>query len=121
MATETDYRRPLFTAADQRVIAIVTLLALAAMVCSWLFAASSGGLVDVDQAEPLHATFQVDINAADWPELVQLPEVGETLARRIVESRMRDGHFATHDDLLRVPGIGRKTLDKIRPYLQPLN
>ena len=64
--------------------------------------------------------FQLDVNQADWPEISVLPDVGETLARRIVESRALDGPFADLDELQRVRGIGPKTLERIRPYLRPL-
>jgi competence protein ComEA len=64
--------------------------------------------------------FSVDVNSADWPELVQLPGVGETLARRIVESREQDGPFTDPSDLRRVRGIGPKTLQRIQPYLAPM-
>ena len=64
--------------------------------------------------------FTVDVNSATWPELVQLPEVGETLAKRIVEVRAESGPYLDHEDLRRVPGIGPKTLDRIRPYLRPI-
>ena len=66
------------------------------------------------------ARFQVDINAATWPELAQLPEVGETLARRIVEARDKGGRFADHQDLLRVNGIGPRTLERMTPFLLPM-
>tara|TARA_B100000809_G_C15052458_1_gene499434 strand:- start:346 stop:735 length:390 start_codon:yes stop_codon:yes gene_type:complete len=46
--------------------------------------------------------------------------VGETPARRIVESRNDDGLVSSHDDLAGVPGIGPKTIDAIRPYLLPI-
>ncbi|MBU4271375.1 MAG: helix-hairpin-helix domain-containing protein [Planctomycetes bacterium] len=79
-----------------------------------------GRLIEIDRAEPLVARFEVDINAADWPELILLPGIGETLAQRIVASRESDGPFADHDDLRRVQGIGPKTLERIRPYLRPM-
>jgi competence protein ComEA len=74
----------------------------------------------MEQTGPKTATFQVDINRADWPELVQLPNVGETIAKRIVESREKDGPFRDHNDLRRVRGIGPKTLENLRPYLRAL-
>jgi competence protein ComEA len=79
-----------------------------------------GKLIEIDRAEPLTARFEVDINTADWPELMQLPGVGQTLAQRIVESRQADGPFADHDDLRRVRGIGPRTFEQIRPYLRPM-
>ncbi|MBI2826885.1 MAG: helix-hairpin-helix domain-containing protein [Planctomycetia bacterium] len=66
------------------------------------------------------ARFEVDINEADWPELAQLPGVGETLARRIVESRQTDGPFADHEELRRIRGIGPRTLERIKPFLRPM-
>jgi competence protein ComEA len=46
--------------------------------------------------------------------------VGETLARRIVETRAAEGPFVDFDDLRRVRGIGPKTLERMKPYLRPL-
>jgi competence protein ComEA len=77
-------------------------------------------LIEVDRAEPETVAFQVDINQAEWPELVQLPGVGKALAQRIVDSRRNQGPFADHQDLRRVRGIGPKTLENIRPYLRPM-
>jgi competence protein ComEA len=77
--------------------------------------------VDIDVAEPLRGTFQIDINSAGWTELAQLPEIGEALANRIIETRERDGPFTSLDDLDRVRGIGPTTLDKIRPFLRPID
>jgi competence protein ComEA len=57
---------------------------------------------------------------AEWPEFAELPELGETLARRIVESRAKVGAFGDHDDLLRVEGIGPRTLERLKPYLLPM-
>ncbi len=76
-------------------------------------------MIEIDQAEPRVARFQVDINSADWPELAQLPGIGETLARRIVQSREQEGPFLDHGDLRRVRGIGPKTLEEVRPHLLP--
>ncbi len=113
--------RPPLSASDQAVLAVVVLVALVAMAACWLASGGlSGGVVDIDSAGPLDGAFQTDINSADWTELMQLPDVGETLARRIVAARKAWGRFTSHDDLDRVPGIGPKTLERIRPYLQPI-
>ncbi len=60
----------------------------------------------------------VSVNLATAEELERLPGIGPVLARRIVEDRARNGQYTRPEDLLRVKGIGRKTLDKLRPYLQ---
>jgi competence protein ComEA len=106
---------------DQLCVGVVVGVSLAVAAAWWFYA---GGhreqYIDVDRAARRRADFLVDINAAAWPELSQLPGVGETLARRIVESRERDGPFHSHEDLRRVTGIGPKTLEEMRPYLLPL-
>jgi competence protein ComEA len=107
--------------ADQAVIALILAVSFGALIWYWLDQTRRhGGLIDIDRASERPVTFQVDINEADWPELTMLPNIGETLARRIVDSRQSHGPFRGHDDLLRVPGIGPRTLDAIRPYLLPI-
>ncbi len=106
---------------DQVSVAVLVMLGLGASVGWWV---SQGGLqgrlIEVERAEPRVVRFQVDLNQADWPELVQLPGIGPALARRIVESRQEAGPFVDHKDLQRVRGIGPKTLDRVRPYLLPM-
>ncbi|MBX7167614.1 MAG: helix-hairpin-helix domain-containing protein [Pirellulales bacterium] len=63
----------------------------------------------------------VDLNEAAWPELELLPEVGETTAHRIVAYRDEHGAFTSIEQLLDIDGIGPATLDKMRPYLLPLD
>jgi competence protein ComEA len=113
--------RPLLRRADQAAVAGLVVLALAGMATYWFVQGGPRGqLIDIDRASPRAAQFQVDINRANWPELAQLPAVGQVLARRIVESRLQDGAYADHDDLLRVNGIGPLTLERIKPYLLPM-
>jgi competence protein ComEA len=113
--------RPMLRRWDQAAVAGLVLCALAGMGVYWDV---NGGLrddlIEIDRAEPLTARYQVDINAAEWPELAELPRVGETLAQRIVESRMENGPYVDHEDLLRVPGIGPRTLEQMKPYLLPM-
>ncbi|MHC4398074.1 MAG: ComEA family DNA-binding protein [Planctomycetota bacterium] len=107
--------------ADQAAVAVLVVAALVSMAAWWIaHGGCQGRMVELDRVEPLDFRFQVDLNRADWPELVGLPEIGETLARRIVESRDRDGPFLDHADLTRVRGIGPKTLERVRPYLLPM-
>lgn len=60
---------------------------------------------------------RVRINSASAGELQQLPGIGPTLAQRIVDIRSR-GRFASVEDLLRVPGIGKAKLAKLRDYVE---
>ncbi len=62
---------------------------------------------------------RIDLNRAESIELESLPGIGPALARRILESRIREGPFKTPDDLLRVRGIGPATLARIRDLVVP--
>ena len=68
------------------------------------------------QPEPLRPG-TLDIDRAPAAEWVRLPGIGPSLAARIVADRDAHGPFAAPEGLLRVRGIGQKTLEKIRPFL----
>lgn len=59
----------------------------------------------------------VRINSASADELQQLPGIGPALAQRIIETRS-GGRFNSVEDLLRVPGIGKAKLAKLRDYVE---
>ena len=61
-------------------------------------------------------SFPVNINTASARELDALPGIGEKLAQRIIDYRSANGPFQSVDDLIKVKGIGEKTLEKIKPY-----
>jgi competence protein ComEA len=79
-----------------------------------------GRIIDIDRATPQPVQFQLDINTAQVPELLLLPEIGESMAERIVDERTANGPFRGIGDLRRVRGIGPKTLEQIRPFLLPI-
>lgn len=56
----------------------------------------------------------VNINTADAAELQTLDGIGEKKAAAIIEYREQHGGFSSVDELAEVPGIGEKTLDKLR-------
>ncbi len=60
----------------------------------------------------------IDLNRATARELIQLPGVGEVIAKRIVDFREEHGPFKRVEDLMKVKGIGEKSLEKIRPYIR---
>ena len=60
----------------------------------------------------------LDVNTATEGELTQLPGVGPSLARRIVEYREANGPFATPDDLQNVSGIGPSKFAKMADYVK---
>jgi competence protein ComEA len=69
-------------------------------------------------AEPspgVTADGRVILNIATEDELTRLPGIGPVRARAIVALRQRLAKFRAVEDLLRVKGIGRKTLRRIKP------
>lgn len=60
---------------------------------------------------------RVRINSASAGEIQQLHGIGPALAQRIVETR-NSGRFTSVEDLLRVPGIGKAKLAKLRDYVE---
>lgn len=112
---------PLITAHSQPLIAAATTTFLVAGAI-WFVAAGglTGQLVHHDAAPTVDNRFTININATSETELAQLPGLGATMARRIIDHRREHGPFATLDGLLDVPGIGPATLAAMRPYLRPI-
>jgi competence ComEA-like helix-hairpin-helix protein len=61
--------------------------------------------------------FQIDVNSATSAQLQALPDIGPTLAERIVSTRNKQGRFETPEDLLSVRGFGPATLQGLRTML----
>jgi len=100
-----------------------TLAALLA--CSLAFAAESGPRENAPQekgktAQSAQADTQaarINVNTADSDALQRLPRVGPVIAQRIIEHRQEHGPFKAVDDLVKVSGIGEKTLERLRPLV----
>lgn len=59
----------------------------------------------------------LNINTATAEELETLPKIGPQMAQRIIDYRKAHGGFASVDALQNVKGIGKKTLEKLRPFI----
>jgi len=85
---------------------------------------NGGGSTGAGHSEPPSSIHQlmtrIDLNLASSEELQSLPGIGPALAKRILESRSREGPFRGPDDLLRVRGIGPTTLARIRGMVIPV-
>lgn len=94
------------------------LLGIAALlVCSVAVGLRLATLPPIDRPSPAQPMLApIDINSATEAELSALPRIGPALARRIVEDRAVSGDFSSVDDLDRVPGIGPRTVEAIRPH-----
>ncbi len=60
----------------------------------------------------------VNINTASQEELESLPGIGKSYAQRIIEYRETIGEFTSVEELVNVKGIGEKTLEKLKPFLE---
>jgi competence protein ComEA len=59
----------------------------------------------------------VDLNTAGASELEQLPGIGPARAQAIMAFRAAHGGFTQVSQLMRIKGIGRAMLRKLRPFV----
>jgi len=90
----------------------VRILTLGLLVCA--FAASLAGAAESGAQKPT----PIDLNKASEEQLMTVPGIGEAIAKRIVTFRDEHGPFRRVEDLMRVKGIGEKSLERIRPYVK---
>jgi len=58
----------------------------------------------------------VNLNTASVEELMLLPGIGPRRAEAIIADRQQRGPFPAVDSLVRVRGIGPKTVERLRPW-----
>lgn len=104
------------------VIILVFVAALAAVRFLHPFRYDNPPMADAPRADRL--VTKLDPNTADAAALAALPLIGPSRAQEIIDYRDRwqSDHpdqpaFTTPDDLLKVKGIGKSTLETLRPYL----
>ena len=65
----------------------------------------------------LSAQAAVDLNSATAADLQDVSGIGPKKAEAIVEYRKKNGQFKSVDDLDKVPGFGKSTVDKVKKDL----
>lgn len=73
----------------------------------------AGSAVFVPKYRTETGSERISINSSSLAELDSLPRIGPAMAERIIAARP----FNTIDDLLKVKGIGQKTLEKLKPFV----
>jgi competence ComEA-like helix-hairpin-helix protein len=69
---------------------------------------------EVVDTDPESIKLKINLNRAEWYELIILPGIGEKKARTIVEYRKETGTFNNIEQLCEVNGIGIKTVKRIK-------
>jgi competence protein ComEA len=94
---------------------MVILVAVASLTCiaSPLLAAEPVGTAPATK-ETAAVVKLTNVNTAPATEIEKLPGVGKKSAAAIVAYRTEKGKFKAPKDLLKVKGIGKKTLEKIQ-------
>ncbi len=68
----------------------------------------------IEETTPAGALDLVNLNTADRDALMDLPEIGESKADKIIAWRLDNGPFQTVDEITDIDGIGDGTLDAVR-------
>ena len=63
------------------------------------------------------APIMVRINEAKQEDFEQLPGIGPSIAKKIIEYREQNGKFTAIDELQEVKGIGEAKLENIKEYI----
>ncbi len=93
------------------------LLILGLLCCGVAFVRFYSGAVRDQYSLKAFQAPQIDLNLADEADLVELPGIGKSLARKIIEERDRAGPFVSGRDLCeRVDGIGDRKLEAMLEY-----
>jgi competence protein ComEA len=72
--------------------------------------------VSKEQASSDHSP--ININTANAQELESLPGIGPSLSHRIITYRKKNGFYKSKSTLLKIKGVGKKTLAKIKPFIK---
>jgi competence ComEA-like helix-hairpin-helix protein len=68
-------------------------------------------------AKKIPPSTPLDLNTATAAQLAQVPGIGASSAKAIVQFRQKSGPFERIEDLLAIHGISARRLQQIRPYV----
>jgi competence protein ComEA len=69
---------------------------------------------DVTKDKVAAAQAAINLNTASAKELMALPGIGKVKAEAIIRYRDENGGFHSIDDLIKVEGVGKKSLNALR-------
>lgn len=100
---------------------MITSLATVLAICGTILFAAPAFATTTQQAAPAAASTAgkpaINLNAATIDQLETLPGIGRKTAERIIEYRTKSGGFKRIEDLMSVKGIGEKSFLKLKPLV----
>ena len=79
--------------------------------------AGRGNNVIVEDKVERRINQKVNINEAKQEDFEQLPGIGPSIAKKIIEYREQNGKFTSIDELQEVKGIGESKLEILMEYI----
>lgn len=73
--------------------------------------------IKTSKAKPPATLRRINVNKATAQMLTSLPGIGPAYAQNIINYRLKHGSFTTFEELLKVKGIGKKRLEKLKPFI----
>lgn len=109
-----DKKVPSWVGQSQTIGAIIMATALTigiavALVQQW----QTGSGVQVVSGDKQEPVYRVDLNRAEAPELMLLPGIGETRARRIIDARNSKGPFTNFEEFGKATGLSESQVTEI--------
>jgi competence protein ComEA len=100
----------MFTESEKRVILFIIAVLLIGSTLRHFYPEAS-------RTEGSISPFPINVNTAPKEELMLLPGIGKIYAERIIKFREENNGFKNKADLLKVKGIGPKTLKRIKKFV----
>ena len=98
-------------------LATVVAISAAVLLALPALAGATQSPASAEQSAASSAKPAINLNTATVEQLETLPGIGRKTAERILEYRTKSGGFKRIEDLMNVKGIGEKSFLKLKPLV----